>query len=202
MTEPTFEDLTQNKKVYYWETPEYLKKQELAKKRNMHAYHPEVAGIDTIFRPVPGANCQWCGKPLQGKCKSFCRPILTGEKDYLGNPILDYLGKPRKIDVCGNAFFAYWYSVPKFKRAIYLRDNFTCQYCGLKPTFKNKHGIELPDLSKLAIDHIHPIAKDGKTTLTNLCVSCRKCNYKKGAKTNWIPQPQLINDTNSNCEGY
>ncbi len=44
-----------------------------------------------------------------------------------------------------------------------------CAYCGVK---------DLP----LQIEHIHPRAKGGSNSITNLRLSCKKCNTKKGTK--------------------
>jgi 5-methylcytosine-specific restriction endonuclease McrA len=44
-----------------------------------------------------------------------------------------------------------------------------CAYCGVK---------DVP----LQIEHIHPRAKGGSNSITNLTLSCEKCNIKKGAK--------------------
>jgi len=53
------------------------------------------------------------------------------------------------------------------------RDNYTCQYTGVK----------LPK-SKLSLDHIHPRALGGKETFTNLVTCSKEINSKKGHKTN------------------
>jgi 5-methylcytosine-specific restriction endonuclease McrA len=47
--------------------------------------------------------------------------------------------------------------------------NRQCAYCGVK---------DVP----LQIEHIHPRAKGGSNSITNLTLSCEKCNTKKGAK--------------------
>lgn len=61
---------------------------------------------------------------------------------------------------------------PRFSRFnVYLRDNFTCQYCG-------KHF----DAKDLTFDHIVPRCKGGKTTWENVTTACRTCNGKKGSK--------------------
>lgn len=52
---------------------------------------------------------------------------------------------------------------------VFKRDSFTCQYCGRKA----------PDVI-LHCDHIHPVAKGGKTDILNLLTSCRECNGGKG----------------------
>ena len=47
--------------------------------------------------------------------------------------------------------------------------NRQCAYCGVK---------DIP----LQIEHIHPRAKGGSNSITNLTLSCEKCNLKKGTK--------------------
>ncbi len=47
--------------------------------------------------------------------------------------------------------------------------NRKCAYCGIK---------DIP----LQIEHIHPRAKGGSNSITNLTLSCEKCNVKKGTK--------------------
>ncbi|MBW4671479.1 MAG: HNH endonuclease [Cyanomargarita calcarea GSE-NOS-MK-12-04C] len=47
--------------------------------------------------------------------------------------------------------------------------NRQCVYCGIK---------DVP----LQIEHIHPRAKGGSNSITNLTLSCEKCNTKKGIK--------------------
>lgn len=57
------------------------------------------------------------------------------------------------------------------KANIFLRDNYTCQYCGCT------------DKKSLTIDHIHPVSKGGDSSEKNLCVACLKCNNLKGNKS-------------------
>ena len=56
------------------------------------------------------------------------------------------------------------------RREIFIRDNFTCQYCG----------VQTRDLT---IDHIIPRSKNGPHTWENLVSACRQCNHRKGGKT-------------------
>ncbi len=58
------------------------------------------------------------------------------------------------------------------KKHIYLRDNYTCQYC---------KKVATPD--QLTLDHILPQSRGGKTAWENLVTSCKKCNTKKGDQT-------------------
>ena len=64
------------------------------------------------------------------------------------------------------------HQVPKFNRYnVYLRDKFTCQYCGKK--FSS---------SELTFDHLVARAKGGQTNWTNILTACKHCNGKKGCK--------------------
>ncbi len=55
---------------------------------------------------------------------------------------------------------------------IYMRDNWTCQYCDEKKATK-----------ELTFDHVLPRAQGGKTTWTNIVTACRPCNHKKEDRT-------------------
>lgn len=72
----------------------------------------------------------------------------------------------------------------KFSRQnIYLRDNFTCQYCG------NQFAS-----SDLTLDHVIPASKLGQKNWTNMVTACRPCNHKKGNKTPLAAGMPLINE--------
>lgn len=55
---------------------------------------------------------------------------------------------------------------------VFLRDNFTCQYCESRKS-----------ISELTFDHIIPRSKGGKTSWKNVVAACKVCNLKKGNKT-------------------
>jgi 5-methylcytosine-specific restriction endonuclease McrA len=66
------------------------------------------------------------------------------------------------------------YQKPKYttrlaKRNIFLRDEYTCQYCGVKVLEKDA-----------TLDHVHPISLGGKNTWENLTTACKPCNWGKG----------------------
>jgi len=60
---------------------------------------------------------------------------------------------------------------PAFTRFnVFLRDSFSCQYCGSL------------DRELLTFDHVIPRSKGGKTTWTNIVAACSPCNIKKGGR--------------------
>lgn len=60
------------------------------------------------------------------------------------------------------------------RRNIFMRDKYTCQYCGCKPR-----------KDELSIDHVIPSSRGGKTDWENVVLACTKCNTSKGSR---LPQ--------------
>jgi 5-methylcytosine-specific restriction endonuclease McrA len=59
---------------------------------------------------------------------------------------------------------------PAFTRFnVFLRDHFSCQYCG--------SGDEL------TFDHLVPRSRGGRTTWENIVTACARCNLTKGGRT-------------------
>ena len=59
---------------------------------------------------------------------------------------------------------------PAFTRFnLFLRDEFTCQYCGA--------------LGDLTFDHVVPRSKGGRTTWENVVAACSPCNLRKGSQS-------------------
>jgi 5-methylcytosine-specific restriction endonuclease McrA len=56
------------------------------------------------------------------------------------------------------------------RREVFIRDNFTCQYCGRQA-------------GDLTIDHIVPRSRGGGHTWENLVSACKTCNHRKGGKS-------------------
>ncbi len=93
------------------------------------------------------------------------------------------------------------YGAVRFCREnVYIRDNFTCQYCGLRHPPRH-----------LTLDHVVPASKKGPKSWTNVVTACRDCNQRKANRTpqganmplliepaapHWLPSPEL--DYNSN----
>ncbi len=64
-------------------------------------------------------------------------------------------------------------SIIRFTRNnVFLRDQYTCQYCGSKPSS-----------ILLTLDHVVPIVKGGPKSWDNIVTACRACNVKKGGRT-------------------
>jgi len=58
------------------------------------------------------------------------------------------------------------------RRNLYVRDNFTCQYCGATPGTR-----------ELSIDHVVPKSQGGITSWENCVLACTSCNSKKGHRS-------------------
>jgi 5-methylcytosine-specific restriction endonuclease McrA len=52
------------------------------------------------------------------------------------------------------------------RRAVFARDNWTCQYCGSR--------------QQLTVDHVIPRSKGGPSTWDNIVAACAPCNRRKG----------------------
>lgn len=69
--------------------------------------------------------------------------------------------------------------IPPFTRFnLYLRDNFSCQYCGEQGYIHNyRQGV------RLTLDHVYPKSRGGHLSWQNTVAACAECNTKKGDKT-------------------
>lgn len=56
------------------------------------------------------------------------------------------------------------------RREVFIRDGYTCQYCGRQ-------------VGDLTIDHIVPKSKGGPHAWDNLVSACKPCNHRKGGKS-------------------
>jgi 5-methylcytosine-specific restriction endonuclease McrA len=55
------------------------------------------------------------------------------------------------------------------RRAVFARDDWTCQYCGSR--------------ANLTVDHVIPRSKGGQSTWENIVASCAPCNRRKGDRS-------------------
>ena len=58
------------------------------------------------------------------------------------------------------------------KKSIFIRDQYTCLYCG-----------ESFEPSNLTLDHVLPKSRGGRSTWENLVTSCKRCNVRKRDRT-------------------
>ncbi len=74
----------------------------------------------------------------------------------------DYIPMPRRV------------AFTRFN--VFLRDRFTCQYCG------SEHPAH-----QLTFDHVVPRSKGGVTRWENVLAACEPCNTSKGSRTEMRP---------------
>lgn len=71
-----------------------------------------------------------------------------------------------------------WSRHVKYSRSnVFLRDMFTCQYCGAKPA-----------IAQLTLDHVNPKSHGGRTAWNNISTACKKCNSNKGNDASILPK--------------
>lgn len=58
------------------------------------------------------------------------------------------------------------------RKNIILRDDSTCQYCGVHAS-----------ASELTLDHVVPRSRGGGSSWDNLVACCKRCNHRKGSRT-------------------
>ena len=56
------------------------------------------------------------------------------------------------------------------KKEVFLRDRFTCQYCGKKS-------------QELTLDHVVPRRQNGSHAWNNIVAACSRCNLRKAGRT-------------------
>lgn len=64
------------------------------------------------------------------------------------------------------------HEAPFTRRNLFLRDEFTCQYCGRKCTSDH-----------LSVDHVLPRSRGGSTSWENCVLACVGCNARKADRT-------------------
>lgn len=73
---------------------------------------------------------------------------------------------------------------PQLREQVRTRDSDICQICGKKCS-----------AAEIEIDHIKPVSKGGKTTISNLQVLCQTCNRRKSNK--WLGDSNVFVKTNT-----
>ena len=102
--------------------------------------------VKAVFLDRVNIVCEYEDRTVHSPSIEFALPSVVSLKRYI---------KPARY--------------PAFTRFnLFLRDNFTCQYCG--------------DKEELTFDHLIPRSRGGKTTWDNVLTACSACNLRKGAK--------------------
>lgn len=78
---------------------------------------------------------------------------------------------PKIIRLVAYVTSLYKNKIPYSKRNIFVRDKYTCQYCGKKMI-----------QPQCTVDHIIPKALGGKSSWNNCVCACKSCNNIKGDK--------------------
>ncbi len=91
---------------------------------------------------------------------AFARSVSTSFKLPSVLRLKTYI-RPKRID-----------GVRFCRENVYIRDNYTCQYCAVKFPYKD-----------LTIDHVLPASQGGPKTWTNVVTACRPCNQTKANRT-------------------
>ncbi len=114
-------------------------------------------------------NCKNCNKEFQIKTKDdrFCSASCANEYKIINKQFLDYNFISKEAN-----------RTNRFK--IFLRDNFTCVYCG----FSSKDG------KLLTLDHVYPVIKGGKNDVFNIVTCCEDCNI--GKRDTMLPIEYII----------
>ena len=82
------------------------------------------------------------------------------------------MGMPRVIKLRNHISRKLRLKVPMTRRNIAIRDNSSCQYCGV-----------VLETAEYTIDHVLPRARGGSTVWTNLALACVQCNKRKSDRT-------------------
>ena len=121
--------------------------------------------LDNSFMPIDVICWKRAIKLIiRGKVEAFGNNFITIKtmtSEFLVPKVL------RLINVVRNF---YRRSVTFGKRNVFIRDNYTCVYCGVK-------------MRKPTLDHIIPKSRGGKSTFDNVVTCCPSCNTKKNDRT-------------------
>ena len=90
---------------------------------------------------------------------------VYSQRDKFKMPSVMMLFDKKDKNPCGD-------TLPLNKHNIFIRDNWTCQYCG--KTISTTSGT---------VDHVYPTSRGGTHTWRNVVTACKKCNCLKDNMT-------------------
>lgn len=79
-----------------------------------------------------------------------------------------------------NQYVKTHHNVKYSRESIYIRDEYTCQYCGINAFKNNCKNI-------LTLDHYIPKSKGGKSNFENIVTACLSCNLEKSDDSKMKP---------------
>ena len=113
--------------------------------------------------------CSWKrALKLLLKGKAQCEKSITNIEDYIS---INNTEIPKVIKLNYDVAVPYK-ELPFCRINVYVRDDYTCQYCGKK----------LPP-SELTLDHVYPKSRFGPDIWENIVACCKECNQKKADRT-------------------
>ena len=140
--------------------------------------------LNADFRPLsyfPLSLCSW-----QNAVKSvFLNRVLIIESydKEIHSPTISF----RLPSVIALKEYVMLQRKPAFTRFnVFLRDNFTCQYCHLRFA-----------TNELTFDHLVPRCLNGKTSWNNVVSACTSCNLKKGRRLLKFTDMKLLKEPSS-----
>ena len=135
---------------------------------------PELSGVSLLHSPVLVLNLNYV--PIN-VCTARRAVVLVGKgkAELLENHRGRIRTVSRALDVPSIIRLVYLVRKPFLprklsKKEVFLRDRFTCQYCGKKS----------PDLT---LDHVVPRRQHGAHTWENVVAACSRCNLRKAGRT-------------------
>ena len=154
---------------------------EEAARRNPHLYRHKTLVLNADYQPLsyfPLSLKSWT-KIMFWLVKGWQRereggqPIIVTLEEYPDVFVQTGSGKiPLPSVVAHTEFIPAPKVVPFTRFNVFLRDDFTCQYSGVRMA---------PE--KLTFDHVHPQSKGGKTTWDNIVTCSSAINEAKGDRS-------------------
>lgn len=115
--------------------------------------------------------------------------LIKGKAEYIDklNQIEDYI-KVGDYYIPKTIKLTYDMAIPELelpfsRENIFIRDGYTCQYCGMEFSY-----------SELTLDHIFPKSRGGATSWKNIVTCCKRCNQKKADMTPQEANMKLLNE--------
>jgi hypothetical protein len=127
-------------------------------------YYPTLV-LDKTYRPVSVFSHK---KAFLLALMERCEVLEYYGKVFLSSPSKRF---PAPLVIRIPVLARHW-SLSPTRRAVFIRDDFTCAYCG-----------KFVKDSKATVDHLIPKSRGGKWCWENLVTACSECNQRKGNRT-------------------